>query len=449
MDNSLEPVTSSDMIFARRAIQARLTKLRPTIGAPAVDGLVKRLNTVGADRMAAMWEVLVLHALGTCGDLRHEVPLASGRQPDIEFDNGTLRFTADITCVSDDGLDDNNPYTRLSEEIRDMLIRMGMPGGGVHLRVKSTRTTNRRGSKTVLRLPPKARLRAFVQNRIEPELKRQRRAEAPLLKISIDDQEAGLDLMVNTLNTQSSSGGHAAYDIPGMKDSNPLFSALKAKARQLRAAEGLTGIIVCDGDCRALSNHYQARDGFSTEAIIHEFFRQHSSVHFVLLLTIHEEARPRMAAARPERKILGRLLCSDSAHSREEINALCRQLMKAFPKPRISATNGALRAREKELDIGHHGGFSMSGKIIRVSLREMTEVLAGLRTFADDGAKYVRAARRFPNAVENHIQLIIQHKLSEGRLPVAMKIIEGDEDDNDDWVEIEFGNPDPAITSFS
>lgn len=46
-----------------------------------------------------------LHALGECGVVRHEAPLPSGRRPDLFFDNGDLRFTADITVVSDDGLD--------------------------------------------------------------------------------------------------------------------------------------------------------------------------------------------------------------------------------------------------------------------------------------------------------------------------------------------------------
>jgi hypothetical protein len=41
--------------------------------------------------------------------------------------------------------------------------------------------------------------------------------------------------------------------VPKIKDRNPLYSALKAKAEQLRGAGSITGVIVGDGDCFAFS----------------------------------------------------------------------------------------------------------------------------------------------------------------------------------------------------
>ena len=77
----------------------------------------------------------------------------------------------------------------------------------------------------------------------------------------------------------------------------------------------------------------------------------------------------------------------------------------------------------------------MYGRKMKVSLRELTEVLAGLRTFADDGAKYVDAARRLPRSGSpNPIQPQIRRNLAEGRLPMSMKVLPGEEDDNDGWV---------------
>lgn len=40
-----------------------------------------------------------------------------------------------------------------------------------------------------------------------------------------------------------------------------------------------------------------------------------------------------------------------------------------------------------------------------------------------------------------------QLMLDQGHLPTSMKIISGGEKD-DDWIEIEFGPPDPAISRF-
>jgi hypothetical protein len=78
-------------------------------------------------------------------------------------------------------------------------------------------------------------------------------------------------------------------------------------------------------------------------------------------------------------------------------------------------------------------------------LREFTEIFAGLRSLQDNGAKNVEAARKMPQE-PNRLQTVVLGNLMAGRLPESIKIIKTDEDDNDDWVEIRFGETDPAIT---
>ena len=48
----------------------------------------------------------------------NKVALASLRRPDILFERGALRLTADVTAVSDEGLDKDNPYHELSSTDR-------------------------------------------------------------------------------------------------------------------------------------------------------------------------------------------------------------------------------------------------------------------------------------------------------------------------------------------
>ena len=88
------------MIYSRRAIQRRLNELRPTIGDAAVQGLATRLNRPGSDCMAAMWETVVIHGLSKSGTLEYEVPLTSGREPDLRLVNDEIQITADVTCVT-------------------------------------------------------------------------------------------------------------------------------------------------------------------------------------------------------------------------------------------------------------------------------------------------------------------------------------------------------------
>lgn len=56
------------MIYQRRALQRRLDELRGVLGGETVDELAKRLNRAGKDRVAAMWELVVLHA---CRNVAH------------------------------------------------------------------------------------------------------------------------------------------------------------------------------------------------------------------------------------------------------------------------------------------------------------------------------------------------------------------------------------------
>ena len=87
----------------------------------------------------------------------------------------------------------------------------------------------------------------------------------------------------------------------------------------------------------------------------------------------------------------------------------------------------------------------MSGSnVVRLGLREFTEIFAGLRTLQDNGAKYVEAARKLPQE-PNDLRAIVLRNLMAGRLPESIEIIKTDEEDNDDWVEIRFGEIDPAI----
>lgn len=40
----------------------------------------------------------------------------------------------------------------------------------------------------------------------------------------------------------------------------------------------------------------------------------------------------------------------------------------------------------------------------------------------------------------------VQRNIQSGRLPKAITVVKTGEDDDDDWIEIEFGDADPAIS---
>ncbi len=432
------------MIYERRALQRRLNELRGVIDDALVDGLARRLNRAGRDRVAAMWETVVLHALSKCGTLENEAELASGRRPDIKVATPYLQVTADVTAVSDEGLDNENPYHELGELVGRAKDKMGLPLGGLDIRVRSRHEKTKRGTRTVLLLPPRGKLQSFVNGTIVPQLRKQIESGETVLRVEIDDEDVGIDITIDPRKAPYSSYSFAAYDVPKIKDRNPLYGALKAKADQLRGADGLTGVIVGDGDCTALASRSGSWDEVSADQIIDEFFRQYSSVDFVLLLSVREIQQSGRAPVPPVRQNAARLRVRDDSAAANQLDTLFRSMMEHLPKPGRSPVNGALRAREDDYDLGHHGGYSMSRSKVRIGLREFTEILAGLRTLEDNGAKYVEAARKLPRE-PSRVQGYILRNLMEGRLPSSIDVVKTGEDDSDDWVEMNFDDFDPAI----
>lgn len=435
------------MIFSRRAIQKRLDMVRERVGDEAATALAARLNRAGRDRLAAMWEVVVIAGLVGVGQLRHEEPLPSGRRPDIGFSASGLAFVADVTAVSDEGLDESNPYFELSQAIEAAETKLGLPIGGLDLRVEEAEVRTARGARRLLRLPPRGRIDAFVRTTIVPSLQAQIAAGATVLRLEIDDADVGISIAIDPAKSPYSTGSYGAYASPTIKDHNPLYRALKAKAAQLKGASDYTGVIVGDASSASMRPRSLGHQGLDSQRIAGEFLRQHSSVGFVCLLTI-SETRTILQIDRPARRIDKLVVTRDGDALAGSLNATFGEMIARMPAPIRMPINAALRAREDEYDLGFHGGYRMQSSKVRISSRELVEVLAGRRTLADNGAKYVDRARVLGAGEPNRVQALFDRYLREGRLPDAIEVIKGADDEEDDWIEFDFSKPDAAISPF-
>lgn len=433
------------MIFGRRALQRRVSELRASLNTVLVDKLAARLNRHGKDRLAAMWELVVLHALARQGSIRSEDPLRSGRRPDIAFFCGELRFTADVTIVSDDGVNEQNPIAELSMRVEALKKRLGLTIGGLELQVHSRRERVGRHERVRLRLPDYRALDKFVRERLEPELRAQIGAGQTILKISIDDDIAGINLIIDPSKTPYSTAGYAAYAIPTVEDRNPLYNVLRAKARQLRTAEGITGIVVGDTGSTALRDRPHSWNDVDARGIAREFLRQHSSVGFVFILSVREEETPHLGFGQPMRFLRGILEIGKNCPAGIALDALFRSALSHMPTPVAMPLNGAHRAKEPGYGWGHHGGDQMSKGRVRISSRELMELLAGQRTIAELNEMHGWRSTSAPPSSQEAINPF-DRSLKEGRLPAAVTVIRTDENDVDDWIEFEFGDPDSAIS---
>ncbi len=271
-------------------MQRRLDELRAKLGDKAIAALATRLNQPNG-RLATMWEVAVLHALAQMGELENEVALESGKRPDIIFHNHEISFLADIRTISDEGIDKNNPVRQLETEIKTLMRKLGLPAGGLNIRVGAKWETTARGKEISLRLPERSRIRELVQEQIKPSLKQQIAQGLEVLHFEVKDEHASVQGTIDTRGSRSNQVSYAAYNIPTIPDRNPLYSALEDKAKQLKGAGGLVGVIICDGDTRTLAERKQLWDDVSVQQIVEKFFQQHSLIGFVLLLSVREESR--------------------------------------------------------------------------------------------------------------------------------------------------------------
>jgi len=431
------------VIFARRAVQSRVDYLRGVFDQKSIKAMVDRLNRPGIDSLAAMWEVVVLAGLAKCGNLQHEIPLPSGRNPDVRLETARISFTADITCVSDRGLDEQNPFWDLMNLVSAAKDKMGFPSGGLDLRALPMEIRNKRGHRRALRLPPKNKIPEFFRNRILPRMRELKKGDVEPLRINIDDHEAGLELTIDPAGSEFTTGNYAAYAAPTVKDNNPFYKALRAKADQLRGAGGLSGVIVVDGGCQAISNDRMGFDTVSREEIAERFLDQHSSVDFVLIIAVHDVLAASLPA-RTEVAVMPSLVTRRGIEWRQDLSEILKRLLADLPKPVCSAANGARRAQSAEYDLGHHGGFNVRGNKVRVSARELVEILAGVRR-REDGSPDEEIKGNWP---PRDMSDVFKNMLGQGRLPSQITVVPSEEDEEDDWIEFDFDKIDPAIAPF-
>jgi len=433
------------MIYTRRTIQRCLDDLSfvPNDG---MRKLVERLNDPSPARLPTMWEVVILHALAPFGQLEYERSHSTGKQPDITFSDGAdLVFVADVTCVSDSGVDDDNPVGALSDELEACKKRLGLPIGGLSLRVEAERTYDRSGEHTRLMLPERKAIRAFVRNKVEPVFREQLAAGASVLVCEIN--EPGVRFSAKVEGERYNRLSYPAYDHPKSLTKNPLFNALKAKARKLRGINGLKGLIVCDGDTQTLRPQSIGSDWrFSERKIVEEFLRQNSSIGFVLTISVKED-QPSWASQERNRQLVLNLMAQTGLKQGPELDRLFREMAERMPAPEASPQNAALRARERGFGWGGHGGFTMSDRSLTISSRLLMEVLAGRRSHAEMNELQGWRSMNEPSDRERRFFNPFERWLAEGRLPVSITV-EYDPDGRDDLVTFKVGEPDVAISPF-
>ncbi len=438
-------------LFARRIVQRCLDEAAKFTAQDNLHDWVQRLNKFSDDYVATEWEIVLLWAISKFGAILHE-PSIGGRPIDIVFDgrNGTLRFAADIVAISDQSLHKQNPIWPLREELTRRVTRAGIVSGGFSLQVKEANPIPSKGSgkRRRLLLPPVRQFSSLVFNekfetficaiRSNPSVRTSCRVlnSSPLVDLTVFYEPGRKGVGISS---------HGSYTCTTVIDDNPLYNALKLKAGQLRGSgyDGIRGVFVCDRSSRIFSEK-SSWYAYSPGDVIREFFRQNSSISFVVTIALNSSTS--VFGRGPYHDFQAQLFVRDlNERWVQELESLIVQAISTLPPIQQTPENAinSMKWNQSTLRTKPYlGGSELSiGRnrmTIKISSREVLDLLAGKldhKRFAENHVNQQGGTNIF-NLLRNRGAMI------EGAG------FESRPEEDDDWIVLRFREGDPAVSPF-
>lgn len=410
--------------------------------------LVGRLNTARSNRLPQMWELVWLYSLGTVLQVEHERPLPNGK-PDLWFSvpsgSKLISVVADITTVSDAALDRANPFEELSEAMDQQARKAGMQGGGFYIAASHLEAGASGSAKVQLLIPNGPAFEQLVKRHLKPFARKVAANPTTPNKLEVDEQGAKFSIEYRG-PSEYSRGSYRTYDGALSLENNALFNRLNDKTQQLRGApeDAVRMVVVCDGDC-ALLGHERPMEGFSAQQIAEHFLRGSKTIDLVLLVTV-VKSEPSIFV-RPNRLCLHCNLVAAATgrptHLTVDVITAVKgafeNALQKLPEPQMMPNNALRRNHDSKWSASMEGGYTQRGDRIKVSARAVLELLAGTMTY-----ERFAEVHGWTDGQSN----MFRSRLTSGRLFKSAKIEGQGSDRDDDWLEFEFGSPDPAISAF-
>ena len=414
---------------------------------------VAKLNREDFQVIDTEWEIAVLYAFSRLGTVVHEPVLEGTAALDLLFthDDGT-GFLADITSVSDEGFEKETSVKAFEVELKERLRKAGLLYKGWMLSIGEHRV--KYGERRRPAIPPRGEFAKEIFNAdFKAFLRQIKEHPEQSHTYSVSTAKTAVALTYNPQGKGFAS--HLpVYNAAMTKDQNPVFNALRMKAKQLKKVSyaGPRGIILCDGGSDMVHRQPHGSFEFNYNAVdaARDFLRQNQSIDFVLMLSSvwTDEGRNRPWAGKPARKVQATIIGNKNFGSlpgslRESLEAIEQQ----FPEP----TNTASGARET-IRHGYDpkalrplaGGIAVSHNQIRISASAVLALLAGQisqeELFKSLGFKPWDDK---PHAMRNPFEYMLSQK---------MRVIEvGVEETkyDDDNLIFKFEGPDPATSPFT
>ncbi|MEG9433104.1 hypothetical protein [Terriglobus sp. ADX1] len=435
-------------IFARRYIQRALDELALVVAQETINDWVRRLNMPLRDYSAIEWEVAIVHCLSGLGKLHHEPSLGTSRI-DIVFSRGTLNFGADCVAISDHSQHERNPIEVFLGHANNSIRSAGITTGRFTVQINEeqpsvTRFHNRRKR---LQLPPVTQMKEILQDEEFQDFLRVVKTTGIKASFRLVRKSPQIDVAFiyesGIGNGHATVGAYVSYTSTTAKDDNPLFNALKSKAKQLKKSGyvGLRGIIVCDRDAtilREMSNW----STFTKHEVVNEFFRQNSSVNFVLTIAIDTSFG---VFSRFERAYKAELFvnANEIPNWATELKELFDAMVVRLPAIQQTPQNSDLEMKHHQAtitDAPYRGGWSMkygTGSVeVTISTRELLDLFAGRLSFESFDRHHTESGKN------------VFARLRESGHLISGVSVEKCRDEDDDKITFLFGPKDAAVAKF-
>ena len=325
-------------------------------------------------------------------------------------------------------------YAELARNVRKWRITTG----GFAVSVGHSPHVLGRDVRRDLLLPPIAKLNEVIFNDDFATFMK-RVVKDPSSKHVHRVRNATADVTITYDSTRELWGGtHLAYTVTNIIDDNPVFHALRSKARHLKQSGygGLRGVILCDGGCQLLREGGSSSE-YSLQQVVADFMRQNRSVGFVVAIGVQGKSSI-ASRERDYRATVKIWVAKAHAAKKETLSAFFDKIVPLFPPLETSPSNALNRVLSGSPMLGSFfGGYEMGGiQYMRISAVGLLQLLAGNVSYSDFAKAHGFEERNpFAQAVRG------------GRVIRSSRIESGGTKD-DDWIVFEFGATDAALAPF-
>lgn len=438
-------------IFSRRDLQRMLDSNRRVLSAEAMSQHIKSLNRSTPETISTEWEVAVLYGLSHIGKADYEPAEGFPGRLDVVFEGKSvdIDFRGDIFAVTDLGVDAENPKEAFFAEMARQARKMGLPSlAGFDVQIGRRSEGSGRRRKDFLALPPAGQIKNLLGKEYRDFLAQVRNEGSR--HHSFEKREKGIDVAIRYRpGGDSVSAGYPGYAVPVSLTRNSLYNSLHGKAGQLKdaGATGTTILFACDGGSDSI--RYKTGTGphsYTRQQIVSEFFRNHSSVSAVCILTVERTSSPQSLvpfSGPPAVRVECLVNKGVSPQTQQRLGQLCEELLAVMPQPEAEVINAIhwLRSKKRKVGRSRYGGSMSTEREVRVSARAVQELLAG-RISAEKFLTDHGWQAGSPGTVSP-----FDYALRTGRV-IDGATVEKSPDRDDDVLVFHFSEEDPALAPF-